>query len=208
MNEISPPNKRESTDDRRAAIAMAARELIIEKGFEGLRTRDIADRVGINIATLHYHVPSRQALIDLVAQTIKAQFAEQGKRRPRTNIPSLARLRMEFEDFRENLIEHPDLAIIFSEMMDKSRRDVNVEDVVAPLHTFWTGQFEHILAAGIIDGTFRPDLDPRAGALLISGALSDYWRRSPKDISTYDRLALELERAVINPAFSNKEAPK
>jgi AcrR family transcriptional regulator len=208
MNEISPPTKRESTDDRRAAIAMAARALIIEKGFEGLRTRDIADRVGINIATLHYHVPSRQALIELVAQTIKAQFKEQGKRRPRINLSPLVRLRMEFEDFRENLIEHPDLAIIFSEMMDKARRDVNVEDVVAPLHTFWTGQFEHILAAGITDGSFRPDLHQRAGALLISGALSDYWRRSPKDIPTYDRLALELERAVINPAFSNKEAQK
>ncbi|MDB5535826.1 MAG: TetR/AcrR family transcriptional regulator, partial [Devosia sp.] len=52
------PVKRESGDDRKVAIALAARALIVEKGMEGLRTRDIADRVGINIATLHYHVPS------------------------------------------------------------------------------------------------------------------------------------------------------
>ena len=59
---IAAAQKRESTEDRRAAIARAARELIVEKGVEGLRTRDIAERVGINIATLHYHVPSKEAL--------------------------------------------------------------------------------------------------------------------------------------------------
>ena len=56
-------------DDRRDAIARAARSLIVEKGVEGLRTRDIADRVGINIATLHYHVPTKEALIELVTPT-------------------------------------------------------------------------------------------------------------------------------------------
>ncbi|MBI4046729.1 MAG: TetR family transcriptional regulator, partial [Devosia nanyangense] len=54
MTDIQAAPRRESTEERRRAIAMAARQLIIEKGFEGLRTRDIADRVGINIATLHY----------------------------------------------------------------------------------------------------------------------------------------------------------
>ena len=39
--------RRESGDERRIAIAHAARALIIEKGLEGLRTRDIAERVGI-----------------------------------------------------------------------------------------------------------------------------------------------------------------
>ncbi len=46
--------RRAPTDGRRAEIAAAARALIVEKGVEGLRTRDIAERVGINIATLHY----------------------------------------------------------------------------------------------------------------------------------------------------------
>ena len=58
-------SRRESGDERRIAIARAARALIIGKGLEGLRTRDIAERVGINIATLHYHVPSKEALVAL-----------------------------------------------------------------------------------------------------------------------------------------------
>jgi AcrR family transcriptional regulator len=57
-----------------------ARALIIEKGFEGLRMRDFADRVGIIIAALHSHVPSKQALIELVAQT--RQMLDQARRAP------------------------------------------------------------------------------------------------------------------------------
>ena len=62
-----------------AAIAAAARALIAERGFEGLRTRDIADRVGINIATLHYHVPTKEALIELVAQSMRDDFIAQSR---------------------------------------------------------------------------------------------------------------------------------
>ena len=40
------------------------------KGVEGLRTRDIAERVGINFATLHYHVPSKEALIEFLADKV------------------------------------------------------------------------------------------------------------------------------------------
>ena len=56
---------------RRREIAAAARSLVAERGFEGLRTRDIADRVGINVATLHYHVPSKDALIELLAESLR-----------------------------------------------------------------------------------------------------------------------------------------
>jgi AcrR family transcriptional regulator len=199
MDQTNTIQKRESSDDRRLAIALASKQLIIEKGIEGLRMRDIADRVGINIATLHYHVPSKEALFELVAHHIKNTFAAQSHRRPRTNLSPLRRLRMELEDFRETITDDPELVIIFCEMLDKARRDTRVNDVMNPMHAFWTNQFVEILTAGIADGIFRPNLDPLAGGLLLSGALGDFWRRHPIDLEIFDRLALELVRAVINP---------
>src|SRR3954470_10696985 len=50
-------------DDRRAELVEAAYQLIAEKGIEGLRTRDVAARVGINISTLHYHFDTKEKLI-------------------------------------------------------------------------------------------------------------------------------------------------
>jgi len=206
MTETQATPRRESTEERRHAIAMAARQLIIEKGFEGLRTRDIAERVGINIATLHYHVPSKEALIRLVAETIRDQFAAQGQRRPRRHLPPLRQLEMEFEDFREMIEDTPDLALIFSEMLTRARRDPQVDDVINPLHAYWTTQFEAIFAQGVADGTFRANLDPKSQARLVTGALGDFWVRSPERIKVFDDLAAEIVRGVLNP-FSSSLSP-
>jgi len=42
------------TEQRREELVRAAFNQIAEHGFEGLRTRDVANEVGVNIATLHY----------------------------------------------------------------------------------------------------------------------------------------------------------
>jgi AcrR family transcriptional regulator len=42
---------------------LAAFSQIAEHGFEGLRTRDVAAEVGVNIATLHYYFPTKESLI-------------------------------------------------------------------------------------------------------------------------------------------------
>ena len=49
--------------DRRRALVAAAYTRIANEGFEGLRTRDVAADVGVNIATLHYYFPTKEALI-------------------------------------------------------------------------------------------------------------------------------------------------
>src|SRR5919202_5349278 len=51
------------TPDRRRALVAAAYRRIASHGFEGLRTRDVAADVGVNIATLHYYFPTKEALI-------------------------------------------------------------------------------------------------------------------------------------------------
>ena len=202
MSQDQPAARRESSEERRQAIAVAARQLIIEKGFEGLRTRDIAERVGINIATLHYHVPTKEALIGLVAETIRDQFAAQGRRRPRRHLPAMRQLEMELEDFRETIQETPDLVVVFVEMLDRARRNKQVDDVITPLHTYWNSQFEVIFAAGVSEGAFRPNLNPIAQARIVTGALGDFWGRSPQDLAAFDEMAAEIVRGVVNPAMA------
>ena len=96
----SPTPRRESGDERRLAIAHAARALIVEKGLEGLRTRDIAERVGINIATLHYHVPTKEALVTLVAASLRDDFKAQALRHPKAGLNAADQLQQEFNEFR------------------------------------------------------------------------------------------------------------
>jgi len=195
--------KRAATGDRREAIAAAARELIVEKGFEGLRTRDIAARVGINVATLHYHVPTKEALVQLVAESMGGDFRSQALRRPRKHLPPLTQLRMEFEDFREGMVEMPELIILFSELLDRARRDPRVDAIMRPFHGVWRAMVAEIFKAGVGDGSFRADLDPPAAAAIVTGALSDFWRRDPGDLTAFDQMAAELERGFVNPLRSS-----
>jgi DNA-binding transcriptional regulator YbjK len=47
--------------DRRRSLLQAAFDVIAMSGFEGLRTRAVAERAGVNIATLHYYFqPSKR----------------------------------------------------------------------------------------------------------------------------------------------------
>jgi AcrR family transcriptional regulator len=199
--------KRETTDDRRRAIAAATRALIVEKGFEGLRTRDIAERVGINIATLHYHVPSKEALIELVAETMRAEFREQGLVRPRAHLSPAERLEHEFYDFREMITERQELVGVMSEMMERARRDEAVRAGVNPMLGYWRQMVADILAAGRDDGTFRADLDPEPAAQMMIGTLIGYCRSPDQTPAKFERLCAELRRAVRNPIASN-QTPK
>ena len=79
------------TEDRRRALVEAAYDQIAERGFEGLRTRDVAARVGVNIATLHYYFPTKEALIsgvlDLAMQRFRSTLTPHGSSAEVTGSP-------------------------------------------------------------------------------------------------------------------------
>jgi AcrR family transcriptional regulator len=187
---VATAPKRETTDDRRRAIAAATRALIVEKGFEGLRTRDIAERVGINIATLHYHVPTKEALIELVAETMRAEFRAQSEKRPRAHFTPTERLEHEFDDFRELLTDRRELFGVMSELMERARRDELVHAGVMPLLKKWRLMLVEVLADGVADGSFRADLDP------------GFCRAPQASPEKFERLCAEMRRAVRNPNTS------
>jgi len=188
--------KRCDTDERRKQIALAARALIVERGFEGLRTRDIADRVGINVATLHYHVPSKEALVGLLAESLRDEFIAQVEKRPRAGVSPLEMLRLEFADFRETEVENPALHLVMFELMERARRDERVAAVIRPMQAFWHGQMAEIFQQGRRDGSFRADIDPEAAASMVIGAMIGATRRET-DIAFFDRVAAELERSLV-----------
>jgi AcrR family transcriptional regulator len=206
MNEISPIERRRApTDDRRAAIARAARELIVEKGVEGLRTRDIAERVGINVATLHYHVPSKEALIELVADSLRQEFMNQHVTRPREHLGVEERMNLEFVDFREMVEERPDVMRVFSELMERARRDERIAACIVPMKRRWREMVQSLLTEGVREGVYRPDLDPESASIMLIGAMVSFCRERRTDFDAYERLVAELKRAIRNPNSPPKD---
>jgi AcrR family transcriptional regulator len=200
MSEIIPIERRRApSDDRRAAIASAARALIVEKGVEGLRTRDIAERVGINVATLHYHVPTKEALIELVADSLQLLFRSQSTARPRAHLSAAERMDLEFVDFREVALERPEIMLVFSELMERARRDERIAAAIVPIKKKWRQMLVELLAEGVREGDYRKDLDPDAFATVLMSTMIGFCRNSRKEAGAYERLVAELKRAMRNP---------
>jgi AcrR family transcriptional regulator len=194
------PLRRAPTDDRRAEIAAAARTIIVEKGVEGLRTRDIAERVGINVATLHYHVPSKEALIALVAESLRHAFMQQTIDRPRAHLSAAERMDLEFVDFREIALEKPEILLVFSELMERGRRDERIAEAILPMKQRWRQILAGLLSEGVSDGVYRPDIDPEAFAAIMIATFIGFCRNPEKNPERLDRLVGELQRAIRNPA--------
>jgi AcrR family transcriptional regulator len=147
---------------RRTALLQSAFDVIAEAGFEGLRTRAVAMRAGVNIATLHYYFPSKQDLIEGLAQLIGAKFVTLHGRAPRpSGLPALDRLRQEFSDGRFYLKQHPEMLLVMQEFVLRGKRDPEVQKIVDQMNGHWRDGIEQMVQAGVADGTFRDDIAPR-----------------------------------------------
>ncbi len=195
MNDVS--HKYLSTDERRRAIAAAASALIVEKGTEALRTREVAARVGINIATLHYHVPTKEALIHLVIDSMKEAFIQQYFSNPREGLNPLELLKLEIAEFKDTMINRPDLLQLIDEMHKLGRVVPAVDDKMREMKVRWLHAFVEILECGKEQGLFRANLDPVAGAHMITGALYAFQYKPRRLLSLFDSVSQEIINSLI-----------
>jgi AcrR family transcriptional regulator len=184
-----------STSGTRRALARAAFDLVAERGLEGLRTRDVANRVGVNVATLHYHFVTKEALIAGVAEHLADEYATHRPAHPPTD-GARERLRNEIATARQLRLALRPLQRVSLELRMRAERDGALRPTVDPLVAEWRASLEAILTDGIREGVFRADLDPAGGATLI---LATLWGAAPLlgvDAGAFDAACAEIERAV------------
>lgn len=183
-------------DERRTQIVEAAFARITKVGLEGLRTRDVAARVGINIATLHHYFPAKEDLIAAVGHYLEAGFVRGHPRRPATATPA-QKLRQEFADVSYFRTERPDWLVVSREFATRAPRDAAAAALVERLTNGWQTSVELLLKEGLAAGAFRKNLDPRAASIFIVRALWAGTVLLPLSDRDFNALCRELERAVI-----------
>jgi AcrR family transcriptional regulator len=184
-------------EERRRALIEAAFASIAEEGFEGLRTRDIAKRAGVNVATLHHYFPTKEALVRAVAVRLAALHslgrAAAVGRDTSGELTALEELRIEFADARYFRVERPDIAAVWTEFALRAGRDKALQPVLSRINTAWQTDIERILDKGVRDGTFRADLDPKAGAHVVMATLWSANALVGIDVAAFERACKELE---------------
>jgi AcrR family transcriptional regulator len=182
---------------QRQALVRAAYQIIAESGFEGLRTRDVAERVGVNIATLHYYFATKEDLIRGVVELLTKEFAtfRAPDQPPLEELSPREGLRTELEDVRYQVKARPDTYIVLLELYMRSFRDPQIKQMLGELDTHWREHLESLLVAGVRAGEFPPDLDIHATSAVLmtfSKGMSMQLLSDPDSVpitSVYDEIA-------------------
>ena len=176
--------------DRRGALVRAAYNQIAERGFEGLRTREVASEAGVNIATLHYYFPTKEKLIEGVVQHAMERF--------RTTLaphgsPS-DQLRNHLQSVRRLVQEEPQLGIVMFELALRSARDPGIARIMREANESWHRIVRGLLHRAVKDGNLRPEMDSDEVAAMVVATLRNLTLPMASSGARGDQALRQLER--------------
>jgi len=190
--------RRPSTEERRKDLVHIAYRLIAEKGLEGLRTRQVAEAAGIDSGTLHYHFPSKQALIQAVVDHWFDDFRANRAGRGTSPANAVEELRNEIFDVAARVRESPEQFIVTLELTVRASRDRAVAKILARMLQEWTDSITAFLKRGIEQGLFRADIQPEAAAFVL--------RAQAEGLALVGMSAPERVEAVASALFMQMKA--
>src|SRR6267378_1744416 len=168
---------RPTAETRRQELVVAAFNLIAEHGFEGLRTRDVADEVGVNIATLHYYFPTKESLIRGVVEYAMARFRS-----------TLAPHGSPSDQLRNYL------RAVRKLLAERSARDKSIAAIMTEMYGVWHVTTRGLLRRAVKDGHLRPELDSDGVAALIVATLTAMTLPTISGAPRTDQALRQLER--------------
>src|SRR5437762_8807507 len=153
--QVAQPDPAGAKPDRRRDLVAAAYRRIATEGFEGLRTRDVAADVGVNIATLHYYFPTKEALIRSVIGQAMQRFTET---MPRDGSP-VEQLRGHLRALATLLKEDQQLWAVMGELVLRAPRDADLGRIFRQTDEYWHRTLRDLISRCLAQGVIDPTLD-------------------------------------------------
>jgi AcrR family transcriptional regulator len=196
-DEVAKPGRPRS-DRARRDICDAYRELLVEKGFAGVRMEHVATRAGVGKATIYRHWGTKQAL----AQEVLSELAS-----PHISIPDVGDTRAELLA----TIVHPmraltktDFGPVIRALLSQIAMDSELGDPFrATVVQARRMEVARVIQRGIGRGDLRPDVDPETATELLVGPV--YFRfmfGGRLDLAFAERVVDEVMRGWAAPASS------
>ena len=148
-------------------ILRAATHLFATKGYEGTSTKEICEAAGVNIAAIHYHFESKEALLRHILESFGSLSLKAVQRileGPESEDAFRLRLRMYLEEVIDSYLEQPEVWKIIQiecEMMNDRTEEVFRKTFIKRyevLVTFLTQAREK----GFVSAVVEPDFAARA----------------------------------------------
>jgi AcrR family transcriptional regulator len=183
-----------TTEAKRDALVHAAYREIAANGFEGLRTREVAAAVGVNIATLHYYFPSKEDLIRGVVGFALTRF--------QTTLPARgeahAQLRQHFQGLRRLAREEPELFKVMGELAQRAARDRGMAEMLRKMDDVWSSTLRTLLRRAVDSGAIAKTVDPEDMSALIVSMLKGVYLlpAASANVERLERPLRQMERLL------------
>jgi AcrR family transcriptional regulator len=163
--------------DTRESILCAAEAAFAEKGYDGARVKDIAGRVGVTHAVIHYHFHTKRDLYRAVVDRMVGELVELATSIPREPYDPRPKLERFFYGFFDFAVRHPSFARLANLETGGSGERYLLElvrDHLAPQYALARA----FVLTGIQAGVFRP-VDPEQLLTAIYGMIVSYVSDNP-----------------------------
>lgn len=154
--------------DRREALVGAAFHQLAERGFEGLRTREVAREAGVNIATLHYYFPTKEKLIEGVVERAMQMF--RSTLEPHGSPAD--QLRNHLRAVRRLAQDEPLLGVVMGELALRSARDPALGRMMSETNEGWHRTVRGVLRRAARSGSLGPEMDSDEVAAVVVATLT------------------------------------
>ena len=179
-------------EPRKDALVAAAYKVLATRGFEGLRTREVAAAVGVNIATLHYYFPHKEDLIRGVVGYAMGRF--------RGTLGGAGsaedQLRAHFRGLRVLSRDEPELFAVMAELAIRGVRDASLRKIVGGTDDAWRATLRTLLRRARDEGAVSADLDPEGMAAVIVATLKGTFMLPATEPENVERTFRQLETLV------------
>src|SRR6202049_1630554 len=187
-----PIARPETEPGRKEELVIAAYRRIAEAGFRGRRTRDVAAEAGVNIATLHYYFPTKEALIRGVVGHAMGRF--------RTTFAPGSKpgeqLAAQLQGVRRLASHEPELFVVMGELALRSGRDPAIAAIFKETIDAWHSTLRTLVGHAQKEGFVDSRLDPDTVASLVIATLNGLFmvRVANTASERVDRALGQLER--------------
>jgi len=111
-----PRTKNISTEEK---ILAAAKTIFIEKGMDGARMQDIADKAGINKALLHYYFKNKEKLFEVIFKEGAEKLFSKINSILNSDFPLFEKIRLFSTEYAEIISQNPYLPLFVLNEMNK-----------------------------------------------------------------------------------------
>ncbi len=152
-------------------IVKAAMRVLAQKGYARTSLLDIANEAGMSKGAVHYHFPTKEALIKVVLETACDAVAQRTIVAWEQGGDPIASLRKSLEELWRARAERTDEALVVADLLAQSLYDETLRPDLANYYRFAASQVHQALMERMIAFGIKPRISPEVLPRILIGLL-------------------------------------